>query len=54
MDGKGHLIGRLVNDIMLNGQGKNVGRYNESSDRTLDGKGCNLGAGNQILKQLGK
>jgi hypothetical protein len=53
-DGKGHVIGRIVNDILLNGKGQNVGRYNESSDRTLDGKGKNVGAGNQTLKQLGK
>jgi hypothetical protein len=54
LDGKGHVIGRLVNDIMLNGQGKNVGRYNTSSNRTLDGQGKNVGAGNQTIKQLGK
>ncbi len=54
MDGKGHLIGRIVDSIMLDGKGKNVARFNESSNRTLDGKGHNLGAGDQRLKQLGK
>ena len=54
VDGKGHLIGRIVDSIMLDGKGKNVARFNESSNRTLDGKGHNLGAGDQRLKQLGK
>lgn len=53
-DGKGHVIGRIVNSILLNGQGHNVARVDTSSNRTLDGKGRNLGAGDQRIKQLGK
>jgi hypothetical protein len=55
LDGKGKLVGREVgNGILVDGKGKNLARYNESSNRTLDGKGKNIGVGDQRLKQLGK
>jgi hypothetical protein len=53
-DGKGHVIGREVGNVMLDGKGHNVARHNESSNRTLDGKGHNIGVGDQRVKQLGK
>lgn len=53
IDGKGHLIGREVgNGVLVNGKGENIARYNEASDRTLDGKGKNIGVGDQRIKQL--
>jgi hypothetical protein len=54
LDDKGHLIGREVNGVMLDGKGRNVARYIESSDRTVDGKGKNIGVGDQRLRQLDK
>ena len=54
LDDKGHVIGREVNGNMLDGQGKIVARYIESSDRTVDSKGRNVGVGDQKIKQLGK
>lgn len=55
LDGKGHLIGREVgNGVLVDGKGKNVARLNPSSDRTLDGKGHNIGVGDQRIKQLEK
>jgi hypothetical protein len=53
IDGKGKLIGREVgNDVLVNREGKVVARYIKSSDRTVDGKGKNIGIGDQKLKQL--
>jgi hypothetical protein len=54
LDEKGHLIGREVNGIMLDGKGKVVARYIEGSDRTVDGKGKNVGMGDQKIRQLEK
>lgn len=54
IDDKGHLIGREVNGVMLDGKGHNKARYIESSDRTVDGKGKNVGVGDQKIRQLGK
>lgn len=54
IDGKGHLIGRDVNGIMLDGQGKVVARVIKTSNRTVDGKGKNVGVGDQKIKQLNK
>lgn len=55
VDGKGHLIGREVgNSVIVDGKGKPAARLNPSSDRTLDGKGHNIGIGDQRIKQLGK
>jgi hypothetical protein len=54
LDDKGHVIGREVNGNMLDGQGKMVARYIESSDRTVDGKGKNVGVGDQRIRELGK
>ena len=54
LDGKGHLIGREVNGVLLDGKGHNVARYIEVSDRTVNGKGKNVGVGNQRLRQLGE
>lgn len=54
VDGKGHLIARQVNGVMLDGKGHNVARYIEGSDRTLDGKGKNVGIGDQRDRQIGK
>ena len=54
VDNKGHLIGREVNGVLLDGKGRNVARYVEGSDRTVDGKGKNIGVGDQRLTQLGK
>jgi hypothetical protein len=54
LDDKGHLIGRDVNGILLDGNGKVVARYIEGSDRTVDGKGKNVGIGDQRLRELGK
>lgn len=54
LDEKGHLIGREVNGIMLDGKGKVVARYIEGSDRTVDGKGHNVGMGDQKIRQLEK
>ncbi len=52
IDGKGHLIGREVNGVMLDGKGKVVARYIEGSDRTVDGDGKNVGIGDQRLREL--
>jgi len=54
MDDKGHLVGREVNGVLLDGKGHNVARYIEGSDRTVDGKGKNVGVGDQRLRQLEK
>ena len=54
LDDKGHVIGREVNNNMLDGQGRMVARYIESSDRTVDSKGKNVGVGDQKQRQLGK
>ena len=54
LDDKGHVIGREVNGNMLDGQGKMVARYIESSDRTVDGKGKKVGVGDQRIRELGK
>jgi hypothetical protein len=54
LDGKGHNIGREVNGIMLDGKGKIVARYIAGSNRTVDGKGKNVGVGDQRMRQLGK
>jgi hypothetical protein len=54
LDGKGHLIGREAGNVVVDGKGHNIARYNKSSDRTLDGKGKNIGVGDQRIKQLGK
>lgn len=51
---KGHMIGREVGGILLDGKGKVVARLNPGSNRTLDGKGKNIGVGDQRLRQLGK
>lgn len=53
-DGKGHVIGREVNGVLLDGKGHNVARYIASSDRTVDSKGHNAGQGDQKIRQLGK
>jgi len=53
LNGEGKLIGREVgNGILVDGKGHNIARYNEASDRTLDGKGKNIGVGDQRIKQL--
>lgn len=54
LDDKGHVIGREVNGVMLDGQGKMVARYIESSDRTVDSKGHNVGVGDLREMELGK
>lgn len=54
LDEKGHVIAREVNGVMLDGKGHNVSRYIEGSDRTVDGKGKNVGLGDQRLRQIGK
>jgi sporulation protein YlmC with PRC-barrel domain len=54
IDNKGHLIGREVNGVMLDGKGHNVSRFISSSNRTVDSKGKNVGVGDQRLRQLGK
>lgn len=54
IDGKGHLIGREVNGVLLDGKGHNTARYIEGSNRTVDGKGKNVGVGDQKIRQLGK
>ena len=54
LDGRGHLIGREVNGVMLDGKGKVVARYIEGSNRTVDGKGKNVGVGDLKIEQLGK
>lgn len=51
---KGRLIGREVGGILLDGKGKVVARLNPSSNRTLDGKGKNVGVGDQRLRELSK
>ena len=53
-DGKGHLIGRQVNGVMLDNKGHNVARYIKGSDRTVDGKGKNVGMGDLREVELGK
>ncbi len=54
LDGKGRVIGREVGGVLLDGKGKPVARFVKGSDRTVDGKGKNIGVGDQRLKQLGK
>ncbi len=54
LDNKGKVIGREVSGVMLDGKGHNTGRYNESSNRTLDNRGRNVGVGDQRMRQLGK
>ena len=54
IDGKGKLIGKEVNGVMMDEKGKVVARYIEGSNRTVDGKGKNVGIGDQRLRQLGK
>jgi hypothetical protein len=55
LDDKGHVIGReLDNGNMLDDKGKLVSRYIESSDRTVDSKGKNVGVGDQRIRELGK
>ena len=54
IDNKGKLVGREVNGILLDGQGKNLGRFIKSSNMTVDGKGHNTGRGDVTTKQLGK
>lgn len=51
---KGKVIGREVNGVLLDGKGKNAARFIEGSNRTVDGKGKNVGVGDQRIKQLGK
>ena len=38
-DGKGHVIGREINNMMLDSKGKVVARYIASCNLTLDGQG---------------
>jgi hypothetical protein len=54
LDGKGHNIGREVAGNMLDGKGKIVARYIAGSNRTVDGKGKNVGVGDQRQRMLGK
>lgn len=54
IDEKGHLIARQVGGVMLDGKGHNIARYIEGSDRTVDGKGKNVGVGDQRERQIGK
>lgn len=54
LDDKGHVIGREVNNNMLDGQGRMTARYIKSSDRTVDADGKNVGVGDQRLRELGK
>lgn len=54
IDEKGHLIARQVNGVMLDGKGHNLARYIEGSDRTVNGKGKNVGQGDQRERQIGK
>lgn len=54
INGKGHVIGRRLDNIMLNGNGKVVGRYVAGSDRTVDKRGRNFGQGDQLLRLLGR
>lgn len=54
IDQKGHLIARQVNGVMLDGKGHNVARYIQGSNRTVDGKGKNVGIGDQRDRQIGK
>ena len=54
IDGHGRLICREVNGVLLDGAGKNVARFISGSNRTVDGKGKNVGVGNQRLRQLAK
>ena len=54
VDEKGHLIARQVNGVMLDGKGHNLARYIDSSNRTVDGKGKNVGIGDQRNRQIGK
>jgi hypothetical protein len=54
LDSRGHVIGREVSGNLLDGKGKMAARYIESSDQTVDGKGKNVGVGDQRLKQLDK
>lgn len=52
---KGHAIGReLNNGTVLDGKGKIVARYIESSNRTVNNKGRNIGIGDQRIRELGK
>ncbi len=54
INGKGHIIGREVNGNMLDEKGKIAARFIESSNRTVDNRGRNIGVGDQRLRQLGK
>ena len=54
LNGRGQVIGRQVNGVMLDGKGKPVARLISSSNRTVDGKGKNVGVGDQRMRQLGK
>jgi hypothetical protein len=54
IDNKGKVIGREVNGVLLDGKGKPAARFIQGSNRTVDGKGKNVGVGDQRLKQLGK
>jgi len=53
LNGKGHLIGRQVGDLMLDGKGHKVASYNGSSNRTVDERGRHVGFGDQRLRILG-
>ena len=52
LDGKGKLLGREVNGVLLDGTGKVVSRYIKASNRTVNGKGENVGSGDQRLRVL--
>jgi hypothetical protein len=54
IDEKGHLIGREVAGNIVDEKGHMVSRYIESSNRTVDGKGHNVGVGDQRDVQLGR
>ena len=41
-------------NLFLDGKGKLVARYNESSNVTVDSKGRKIGIGDQRIRQLGK
>jgi len=54
LDNRGHLIGREVNGMLLDGKGKPVARYISSSNITVDGTGKNVGRSDLKTSQLGK
>jgi hypothetical protein len=54
LNDKGHVIGRQVGDVQLDGNGKVVARVIKSSNLTVDGKGHRVGPGNQLIRTLGK